>query len=87
MDINIDIHKITKALTTDVLFIRIKDLTKVKKQSNDNVTGLKEVFIKKVKEAMEKEDEETVAILNKALIYGLQAIDNEEIELSIEEEL
>ncbi|MBN2852421.1 MAG: metallophosphoesterase [Clostridia bacterium] len=81
-----DLNSIEKKLEEEVLFLRIKDETKIKKNYDDTLQtgGLRNSFIKKIKERMETDNEEEREILNLALIYGLQAIEEEKVETGIE---
>jgi DNA repair exonuclease SbcCD nuclease subunit len=88
IDTIIDIKKIEKILKEEVEFIRFKDKTQIKANNNiENMQGgLKKAFISKITKQMEEENEANIAILKQALIYGLQAIEDENIDITIGDE-
>lgn len=83
----IDCKKIEFLLKKENLYLKIKDKTKIKKVKSEITSqkGLKNIFIKKITLLMNDSNEESNEILKQALVYGLQAIEEQEIEIEIEE--
>lgn len=86
-DVIIDYKKIENILNQEVAFLRIKDNSKVIKSKHDTQTGLKALFIKEINDLIKQDDYELQTILQQALVYGIEAIEDEKVEITIEDVL
>jgi len=84
----LNIKKIEKLLNEQVAFLKIKDNTKITntEKAKNNKKNIKAIFIKKAMDLMENETEEKKEIIKQAIIYGIQAIENQEVELAFGED-
>ncbi len=78
-------QKRINSMDQEVAFLRIKDNSKISKGTYDNQTGLKALFISEINKMMEQSDDEEQVILQQALVYGIEAIEEEKVEISIED--
>jgi DNA repair exonuclease SbcCD nuclease subunit len=82
LDYNPDTTYITSALEDKALFIKLVDNSKVWVSINELslLKGLKGIFARKMLEKMKNSDEFEQKLLEKALYYGIEAIENGRIE-------
>lgn len=81
-DFNPDTGFIEKEMEDSVLFVKVRDKSTVKVSVEELrlMKGLKGVFIRRMLEKMETADEAEKELLEKALYYGIDSIDNGKIE-------
>jgi DNA repair exonuclease SbcCD nuclease subunit len=86
IDYSPDLSYIGKQLDGEALFIKLEDLSGVDfdMERLKNMKGLKGTFAKVIAEKMENTDEKGKVMLEKALHYGIEAIENKNVEPGLE---